>query len=350
MAEDIPTRIRPIVLAGGAGTRLWPYSTQVRPKFLLPLLGETTLLEQTLDRVADGDRFDRAMIVCNEMQVEAIADVAPGCRLLVEPDARNSAPAIALAAHHAEPDKLLLVLPSDHHIADPGALLDAVERARPVAEHGRIITFGITPDYPETGYGYISAGAPLRGGVFEVARFLEKPDLSTAERLVSEGGHYWNGGIFLAKASVLLSELDRYAPDISRTAGQAIQAAQARGDRIYPDSQALSRCPAISIDYAVLERSDRVAVVPVTMGWSDIGNWSTLYDFAAKDEDKNAADRNSAAIDSRGCLIRSSGPRIVALAVEDLVIIATPENVLVTTRAGAQRVREAAEAVSRRTD
>ena len=275
--------IRPVILAGGAGTRLWPLSTVERPKHLLPLLGEETLFAQTLARF--GADFAPPIIVANRAQEEELRAAAPeGARLLLEPMKRDSAAAIALAAELADGDELLLVCPSDHFIADAAAFHRAIELARPSAEAGNIVTFGIEPDHPSTGFGYIAAGEGE--GVRRVARFVEKPPLERAEAMLAEGGHYWNAGIFLGLARTWRDELERHAPAIRAAAQGALANASVDGTAIRVDEQAFATSPSKSIDYAVMEHSDRVAVVPVSMGWSDIGSWQSLVDSARKDEQR----------------------------------------------------------------
>ncbi len=334
--------IRPVILAGGAGTRLWPLSTPLRPKQLLQLVGEGNLLEQTIARVSDRQCFGEPLIVCGADQANAIAAVAPGARLLVEPCARNSAPAIALAAACEAPETLLLVLPSDHHISDPAPLLQAVQQARGAAEDGRIVTFGIRPTRPETGYGYISPGKRLSEAVFEAARFTEKPVRAAAEALIGEGS-YWNAGIFLMKAGTVLEELEAHAPEVARSVRAALDGSDLAAHRIDPGRSQFDSCPGISFDYAVMERSGRVAVIAVDLNWSDLGSWAAVYDLSPKDTAANVVDEHSTALGSRGCLLRSVGPRVVAIGVDDLVVVATPTHVLVVPRADAQRVREAAQ-------
>jgi mannose-1-phosphate guanylyltransferase len=331
------------VLAGGAGTRLWPASTADRPKHLLELVGEGTLLQQTLDRLGDHDLFEAPIIVCADGQSEAIVEDALASRLIVEPMPRGSAAAIALAASAVAPDTVLLILPSDHHLANVHPLLDAVRRALPVAREGLLVTFGICPGRPETGYGYIVAGKAISNGIFEAQSFVEKPDVATAEQLLRTGTAYWNSGMFLFRAEAFLDELERHAAAINSAARNAMAAAVADGSRLRPASAPLEKCPATSIDYAVMEHSDRIAVVPVDLDWSDVGSWAAVYELAAKDADGNVVGEGSRAIDSRNCLIRSEGPKVVAIGVEDLVIIATADGVIVVPRSESQRVREAAE-------
>jgi len=334
--------VQPVVLAGGAGTRLWPVSTETRPKHLLKLLGEGTLLERTLARVADESLFRKPIIVCAEAQADEIAQSAPDCRLILEPFPRGSAAAIAMAAQAAGREEVLLVLPSDHQIADPAPLIEAVRKALPVAETGRLVTFGITPTRPESGYGYIRSGEAIADGIFETASFVEKPVKEVAEQLAASGAAYWNSGMFLFAAGALLDELGRHAPEIHAATSAAMAGATGQGNFIRPDSDALEACPATSIDYAVMERSDRIAVVPIELDWSDVGSWAAVYDLSAEDADGNVVAGGSQVRGGHGCLVRSDGPRVIAIGVNDLVIVATAGQVLVVPRSEAQRVREAA--------
>ena len=333
--------IRPVILAGGAGTRLWPLSTIERPKHLLPLLGDRSLFEQTLDRF--GEHFLAPIIVANRAQEGDLGELAgDAAAIILEPCKRDSAAAIALAvAHSGEADELLLVCPSDHHIRDVAAFHTAIGLAKPAAEGGQIVTFGIEPDHPATGFGYIAAGKGA--GVRPVARFVEKPPLERAEQMLAEGGHYWNAGIFLASSRTWREELERHAPAILDAAREALGGSVADDRIIRVDEESFAKSPAKSIDYAVMELSERVSVVPVSMGWSDIGSWQALVDASAKDGAGNALAADVLALDCRDTLVRSNGPKVAAIGVEGLVIVATHDAVLVMKPEHAQRVREAAE-------
>ncbi len=336
-------RVRAVILAGGAGTRLWPMSTPAKPKHLLPLIGDSSLFEQTIERFVDPALFGPPIIVANEAQEEELTRLLSGiegAQLILEPMKRDSAPAIALAALVAEPDDLLLMSPSDHHIADLPAFHAAIRAGRAAAEAGDIVTFGIEPDHPATGFGYIAGAAGE--GVRRVERFIEKPDAEHAATLLAMGGHYWNAGIFLARASSWIEAMDRHVPAIVDAARAALDSARREGGTIHPGSEAFARSPSQSIDYAVMEKESAISVVPVTMGWSDIGSWQALFDAAIRDAGDNSVGHGHVALDSAGTLIRSSGPKVAAIGVEGLVIIATKDAVLVVPRDQSQRVREAA--------
>lgn len=342
--------IVPVILSGGAGTRLWPLSREDRPKQLLALTGERTMLQATALRVAEWPGAGPPLVVASARHAEEIGRQLDeiGCSqasLILEPLGRNTAPAIALAALTCGKDDLLLVMPSDHLIADPAALRSAVEAAAEQARDNWLVTFGIHPTAPETGYGYLARGAELAGGVYRVAEFAEKPDVATAAAYAASGRHYWNAGIFLFRAAAMLTALRCHAPDVLRHSAAALQAGTCEGGRIRPDASAFARSPSISIDYAVMEKADRVAMVPVAMGWSDLGSWDALDALLAKDGLGNACVGESVAIDTRRCSIWSDGPVVAALGLEDLIIVATAEAVLVMPKGRSQDIRQVVEAV-----
>jgi mannose-1-phosphate guanylyltransferase len=350
---DAPRRIRPVILSGGSGVRLWPLSRLGRPKQLLPLTGERTLLQETALRVREEAHFLAPIVVAAEAQGEEVEaqliEIGAEPELLIlEPVPRNTAAAIALAALACAPEELLLVLPSDHFIADAAAFRGDIAAARGAAEAGWLVTFGITPDRAETGYGYIRAGEEIGGGVRRVEAFVEKPEAETAERYLAEGGYSWNAGIFLFRAGAFLDALEQHAPEIASGAAAAVRAGRRIGARLQPDAELLARVPAVSVDVAVMEKHGRVAVRAASFGWSDVGSWEALHGVAEKDADGNAIAGDVVAIDAAGCLIHSDGPVIAAIGVSDLVIVATERAVLIVPRSQSQRVQEAVEALKRR--
>jgi mannose-1-phosphate guanylyltransferase/mannose-1-phosphate guanylyltransferase/mannose-6-phosphate isomerase len=312
------------------------------------------MLQQTALRTAHAERFAAPIVVASEDDADAIegqlgAVGTPPALLILEPGRRNTGPAIALAALSAAPDDILLVMPSDHVIVDADAFRAAVEAALPFArDDDLLVTFGIAPDRPETGYGYIRRGDPIGEGVFKVERFVEKPGIEAAAALLAEGGHDWNGGIFLFRAEAYLEALEALEPALLSATRAALAAQREDGIRVWPDARSFARAPALSIDRAVMERWDRVAVVPVEMGWSDIGSWEALHQLGQKDEAGNVLTGDVVAIDSRDCLIRSEGPVIVTLGADNLVVVATERAVLIVPRGETQRVSEAIEALQRR--
>jgi len=339
-----PFLVTPVILSGGAGTRLWPLSRRARPKQLLDLTGGGSMLALTAERVTDPALFAAPTVVAGAEQAEAIERALPGLgTLILEPAARNTAPAIALAALAAGWDDLLLVLPSDHLIADAEGFRTAVRRAAPFAAEGWIVTFGMTAERAETGYGYIARGAALGEGVFAAEGFVEKPDAAAAQAYVAGGRHDWNGGIFLFRAGAMLDALASHAPEILRAAEAAMAGATRDGVRVHPDRAAFAASPAQSIDYAVMEKAATVAVVPVSVGWSDIGSFEALHAVSDQDADGNVVVGPGLAVDAQGCLIRSEGPLVAAIGVEDLVIVATADAVLVVPRRQSQKVKDAVE-------
>ena len=345
-----PPTITPVILSGGAGTRLWPVSRSLHPKQLLPIVGDRSMLQATLARLGPADGFATPIVVGGEAHRFLIADqlleigVEPAA-IILEPEGRNTAAAIALAAHRAlanGDDAVLVVAPSDHVIADPQGFRRAIAAAVPAARAGRLTTFGIAATAPETGYGYIEIGAPLDGlaGVHNVARFVEKPGIEAAQAFIASGGYAWNGGIFVIGARVYLEELERHAPAIAAACAAAMAAAATDGIFLRPQRDAFLAAPSISIDYAVMEHTDRAAVVPVEMGWSDVGSWGALWDIAVRDAAGNALSGDVVAIDTTNCLVRvEGGPPVAMLGVEGLVVVSTRDSVLIVPRERAQEVK-----------
>jgi mannose-1-phosphate guanylyltransferase/mannose-1-phosphate guanylyltransferase/mannose-6-phosphate isomerase len=344
--------ITPVLLCGGAGTRLWPLSRAGRPKQLLALAGAETMLQQTAARVPEDEGFAPPVVVAGadqaaEIEAQLSAAGLPLGSLIVEPAGRNTAPAIALAALAAAPDELLLVMPSDHVIEDAQGFRAGVARGASAAREGRLVTFGIRPVRPETGYGYIKVGGPLGEGVAEAEAFVEKPDMARAETFLADGGYAWNAGIFLFRADAFLEALRLHAPQVLEAASAAMDGLE-KGVRIAPRAAAFAASPSISVDHAVMEKAERIAVVPLDIGWSDVGSWEALHALSETDARGNSADEKAILIDSSGCLVRSEGPTVVAIGVEDLVVVATRDHVLIVPRSQSQRVREAVAAIERR--
>ncbi len=341
--------IHPVILSGGSGTRLWPMSRALYPKQLLALTGEQSLLQETARRVAGDAGFAAPLIIANEEHRFIIAEqlreigVVPAA-LVLEPVGRNTAPAACVAAlrlESAEPDALMLVMPSDHAIGAPAAFRAATERAAAAARSGRLVTFGVTPERAETGFGYIAKGQAIKGhdGAFEVAGFVEKPDPETAERYVASGDYFWNSGIFLFPVALYLGELQRLRPEMLAACKAALAGAKADADFIRLDKTEFASCPGDSIDYAVMEHTDKAAVVPVAMGWSDLGSWDALWEMAERDERGNALAGNVVAEATRNCYLRSEAGLVAAIGVEDLVVVATDDAVMVAPRGRTQEVR-----------
>jgi mannose-1-phosphate guanylyltransferase/mannose-1-phosphate guanylyltransferase/mannose-6-phosphate isomerase len=336
------TQIHPVILCGGSGTRLWPLSRKAVPKPFLPLVGAQTLFEQAVHRVAGDDRFAAPMVVAGaahgDLTMAQLGDT-PGARLVVEPCARNTAPAIALAAALLPDDAVMLVCPSDHHIADPDAFRAAALAAAALARADYLVSFGIAADRPETGYGYLERGAPLAGG-YAIRRFVEKPDAATAQAYLDSGNFSWNGGIFAFRAGHLLDELAAHRPEMAALVRQAVAEGHSAGACFHPAAAPFEAITGDSIDYAVMENAARAAMVLADMGWSDIGSWAALAE-ALEDQADAAGNVTRGTVDLAGCsgvLAITDGPRISAVGLADLCIIVADGEVLVTTREGAQRV------------
>jgi len=341
--------ITPVIMSGGAGSRLWPVSRTARPKQLHALTGPQTLLRDTIDRLASApDVFSPSVVVCSaahEVVVrEQLVALEHPPRLILEPMGRNTAACAAVVAHwiadQGDAERLVLLAPADHLVSSAAAFADALRRAIPAAREGRLVSLGVRPTHPETGYGYIRLGSPY-GEVFEAAEFVEKPDRATAERYLAHGGYLWNGGYFLFRADRMIEEMERLAPDISARAREAID----RGARtdlggLLLDAESFAAAPADSIDYAIMEKTDRIAVAPLDAGWSDVGSWASVWDASDKDERGNVLSGDVIAIDSTGCFIRTDGPTVAAVAVNDLIVIASDGAVLVVPRSQTQAVKK----------
>ena len=336
--------LTPVVLSGGSGTRLWPLSRELYPKQLLPLVGERTMLQETLLRLGGLDAAP-PIVVCNDAHRFLVAeqlrqiDVQPKA-IVLEPVGRNTAPAIALAALQAAPGALLLVLPADHVIRDIAAFHEAVRSALPAAEGGRLVTFGITPTAPETGYGYIQAGSATTGAAFTIARFVEKPDATRAAEFLAQGGYFWNSGMFLFQAGRYLEELGKHAPDILEAARAALAGARPDLDFVRVARDAFEACRADSIDYAVMEKTADAVVVPLDAGWSDVGSWSALHESLPGDVRGNVTRGDVLIEDSDRCYLYAESRLVSAVGLQDHVVIETKDAVLVAPKDRVQDVKK----------
>jgi mannose-1-phosphate guanylyltransferase/mannose-6-phosphate isomerase len=339
-------KIYPVILSGGAGTRLWPLSRAVLPKQLLPLVSDKTMLQETALRVADWPELMAPVVVCGNEHRFLVAEqmreigVAP-LGILLEPAGRNTAPAVAAAAHFLsaiDPQAVMLVLPADHVIEHGDVFAAAVKRAAQMVEEGALATFGIVPQGPETGYGYIHRGNAVDGsdGCYQVDRFVEKPDRATAQDFLRDGGYYWNSGMFLFRAERFLAELTRFRPEIAAATEAAVRLGYSDLDfcRLHEDS--FNACPSDSIDYAVMEHTGHAVVVPADIGWSDVGSWSALWEVQPRDVDGNTQ-RGDGVSNS---LVRAESRIVAVIGVQDLVIVETPDAVLVVHKDQVQRVKQ----------
>jgi len=348
--------IHPVILSGGTGSRLWPLSRSLFPKQLLALAGERSLIQDTALRT-QGQGFAAPLIICNTEHRFLIAEqmreagISPQA-IVLEPVGRNTAPAACIAAlmvAAADPEALMLLMPADHIVGNRTSFLNAVDRAAQAARENYLVTFGITPDTPETGYGYIRRGAALKGQTdsFLVERFVEKPDASTAASYVASGEYDWNSGLFLFKASAFLAELERLEPELLSHCRQAFAKGRKDLDFFRLETEAFAKAKAISIDYAVMERTDKAAVVPVEMGWSDIGSWESLWTASSRDESGNATKGDVLHHGARNSYLRSEGPLVAAVGVEDMVVVATTDAVLVSHKSASQDVKRIVEQLER---
>lgn len=338
--------IQPVILCGGAGTRLWPESRGTRAKQFLPLIGEQSLFRQTVARTPAGADFLPPIILCGDAHVATVREQLGDhdASLLVEPMPRNTAAAIALAVAHSDANTLLLVMPSDHVIADVPAFHAAIAKGARLAQQDWLVTFGITPDGPETGFGYIAGGAPLGDDGFTVDRFIEKPPLADAEAMLAAGGYSWNAGIFLFRAAKMRDAMLTHCRAIFEAADTAVAAGMYDGEALYADAIAFEKAPSDSIDYAVMEKDDRVAVVPVSMGWSDLGSWHTIHALGKKDGAGNVVTGDVFLHDSHGNLIRAGDKRVSIVGMDNVAVIVDGDDILVMPLERSQDVRAAAKA------
>jgi mannose-1-phosphate guanylyltransferase/mannose-6-phosphate isomerase len=337
----------PVILSGGAGTRLWPLSREMYPKQLLALTSKHTMLQDTVARLAGITGAAAPIVVCNEAHRFTVAEqiravgIVPSA-ILLEPVGRNTAPAVALAALKAQElsaDAMLVIAPADHVIRDPRAFQQAAAVAASAAEGGKLVTFGIVAHAPETGYGYIRRGVGP-GPVYPVAQFIEKPPLDVARQFVEAGDYYWNSGMFVFKASRYLAELEAFAPDILAAAKAALAAAKADLDFVRIDRAAFEKCRSESIDYAVMEKTKSAVVLPLDAGWSDVGSWSSLFDALPADEEGNVLQGDVLVHDTHDCYVHSTSRLVATVGMDDHIIVETKDAVLVAPKERVQDVKE----------
>lgn len=336
--------IVPVIMAGGSGTRLWPLSRSQNPKQFLSLAGGHTMLQQTLQRLS-GLSMGKPLTLCNEdhrfVVAEQLRDINALGPIILEPVGRNTAPAIALAAlvdQQQGQDSLLLVLAADHVIENTAAFHASIAKAIPLAEQGYLVTFGIVPTSPQTGYGYIQSGAALDAG-FAVDRFVEKPNKETAETYVASGNHYWNSGMFLFRSSVYLEALEQHRPDILEACTAAIATLTPDLDFVRLNTAAFAACPDESIDYAVMEKTDKAVVVPLDAGWNDIGSWTAVWDVMDKDAHGNALKGDVLLEDSQDCLVMGDDRLVCLLGVKDCIVVDTKDALLIANKNRVQDVK-----------
>ena len=325
--------IQPVILCGGGGTRLWPRSRPARPKPFLPLLGERTLFQQALDRMVDGEQFAAPIVVAGEAHVPLVREQAEkALSIIAEPMGRNTAPAIALAALRAPEGSVLLICPSDHFIADEPAFRAAAEAAARLARDGYLVSFGIEATSPHTGYGYLRRGEELPGG-FALEAFVEKPDLETAKSFLADSRYSWNGGIFAFGRERLIEEMRAHRPDMLKHCEAAVTNGVTDGPVFRPDKASFVQIEGESIDYAVMENTSRAAMVPVSMGWSDIGNWEALREARG-----GASNGPHEVLGGSNVMVDSDGPRVSVVGLDDVIVVVDGDEVLVTSAKGAQDV------------
>jgi len=339
--------ILPVILSGGSGTRLWPASRSMYPKQLLPLVtGKTTMLQDTVLRLEGlANVAPECLVICNEahrfLVAEQLLEIDKPARIVLEPEGRNTAPAVALAAFLAadeDVDSLLLVMPADHVILDNAAFQTAIGQGVKAAETGKLVTFGIVPTGPETGYGYIKA-KPDGDAAVPVESFVEKPDLETAQHYVEGGEHFWNSGMFLFRAASYLDALKEFAPDMYSACQRSIKECVKGDDFVRPDADAFLASPSDSIDYAVMEKTDAAMMVPLDAGWSDVGSWAALHEVRESDADGNTIDGDVIVHDCKNAFIQAENQLVAVVGLDDVIVIQTKDSTLVASKSSAQDVK-----------
>lgn len=333
--------IVPVILCGGSGTRLWPRSRAAKPKPFLPLVGDCTLFEATVRRCPANAGFAPPVVITGKQHlghVEAQLGDAGGAAIIVEPEAKNTAAAIALAAFRLPEDAVMLVCPSDHHIGNARAFAEAASAAAALAREGWLVSFGIEASAPETGFGYLRRGDPIGELGYRTAQFIEKPDLQRAKAFVAEGNYAWNGGIFAFRVGDFLKELKAHRPAMAEAVRRSVDQGRADGARFHPEAQAFADIESESVDYAVMENTARAAMVPADLDWSDIGNWHALHEARESDADGNSVRGEAELVDCRNVLVDTDGPKVSAIGLENVIVVVDGNDVMITTAAGVQKV------------
>ncbi|SFG47977.1 mannose-1-phosphate guanylyltransferase (GDP) [Novosphingobium sp. CF614] len=344
-------KIVPVILCGGSGTRLWPRSRASKPKPFLPLVGDRTLFEAALARCPMAGGFAPPVVVTGHKHLEHVEQQlgsVEGAQVIVEPAARNTAAAIAIAACRLPGDAIMLVCPSDHHIGNPQAFAAAALAAGDLAEQGWLVSFGIEATAPETGFGYLKRGEPIGDKGYRTAQFVEKPDLERAKAFLAEGIYAWNGGIFAFRVKDFLGELAAHRPQIAAVVADAVARGREDGQRFHPDAGIFTTVESDSVDYAVMENTSRAAMVPADMDWSDIGNWHALHEALDRDDNGNSVRGAGEAelVDCRNVLVDSDGPRVSVIGLEDAIVVVDGNDIMITTVSGVQKVGKLSGAVN----
>ena len=328
-----PKQITPVILCGGSGTRLWPRSRAAKPKPFIPLVREETLFQQALSRCADATRFSAPIVVTGAQHVEHVEaqlGIIPDAQVIVEPIARNTAAAIALAAMRLPEDAIMLVCPSDHHIGDPASFVEVAVAAGELASQGWLVSFGITAKWPDTGFGYLHHGEAVGATGLRVAKFVEKPDAERAQAYVASGEYSWNGGIFAFRVRDYLAELKQHRPALEAAVREAVDNGQTTNGRFLPEAAAFGRIVPESVDYAIMENTHRAAMVPANMSWSDIGNWAALHGARDRDDFGNAVRGPVEVVNCRNVLVDSDGPRVSVIGLDDIIVVVDGNDVMIT--------------------
>ena len=343
-------KVEPIIMSGGAGTRLWPVSRQNQPKQFLPLLGSNSLLQQTCKRVSDHTIFSGIKLIGNKQHVELmknqLADISTKfSQIIAEPKGKNTAAAIAIIALLAtDPEQVQLILPADHHIEDEQAFLTAVELGKKAAQLGQIVTFGIIPHAPETGYGYIYADCPAQlTGTYKIDHFKEKPNLETAKQWCQDKHYSWNSGMFMFQPRIMIEELKTYCPELLQACQETLQNSEMSPELITLSQESFIKVPSLPIDIAVMERTKKAVVIPISIGWSDIGSWSALYEMGIKDENNNVAKGDVMILNGKENFVYSDKRLVIVSGVNNLMVVETEDTIMIMPREEVQSVKEIVE-------